>query len=119
MSTLIVMRSTPYGNTNAKDALDIALILATFEQSPSLLYQGAGLQQLLLHSQHTTPFKHIGNILKAFPIYDIEQIYIDKASINEQNISLDKLNDLPVEYKLLDTNQVTELMYNHQHIMVF
>ena len=28
MSTLIVMRSTPYGNTNAKDALDIALILA-------------------------------------------------------------------------------------------
>ena len=48
MSTLIVLRSTPYGNTNAKDALDVVLTLAAFEQQPALLYQGLGVQQLLL-----------------------------------------------------------------------
>jgi tRNA 2-thiouridine synthesizing protein C len=115
----MVMRSAPYGSTNAKDALDVALTLAAFEQSPCLLYQGAGLQQLLLDTSHTTPFKHIGKMLKALPMYDIPHIYIDQASMASQKIAPEQLDNLPVKCHIVDSEQVAKLLHNHQHIMVF
>ncbi|MCP4788802.1 MAG: hypothetical protein GY881_01045 [Gammaproteobacteria bacterium] len=119
MSSLIVMRSTPYGNTNAKDALDVALTLAAFEQEPALLYEGRGVLQLLLSSQMDTPFKHLGKILSALPMYDIEHIYIDKDSLTECGIDAKQLQNLPVQCRLLDATQVSDLFQQHQHVMVF
>ncbi len=119
MSTLLVMRSTPYGTTNARDALDVALVLAAFEQTPSLFYQGAGLQQLIVDADHNTPFKHIGKMLKALPIYDIEHIYIDQTAMAEQGFKADRLNDLPLNCHLVSPEQIADLLHNHQHIMVF
>ena len=118
MSTLIVLRSTPYGNTNAKDALDVVLTLAAFEQQPALLYQGLGVQQLLLDASMQSPFKHVGKILGALPMYDVEQVYVDLASMEEYGILPQQLASLPVACHLLTSHQVSDLMHSHQHVMV-
>lgn len=119
MSSLVVMRSTPYGNTNAKDALDVVLTLAAFEQEPALLYQGLGVQQLLLDASMEAPFKHVGKILGALPMYDIEHVYVDQASLQEYGIKPEHLDNLPVECYLLTSHQVSDLLHRHQHVMVF
>ena len=119
MSSLIVMRSTPYGNTNAKDALDVILTLAAFEQEPVMLYQGLGVQQLLLEASMDTPFKHVGKILGALPMYDVETVYVDQTSLVEHSIKPEQLQGLPVDCQLLTSHQVSDLLHNHQHVMVF
>ncbi len=119
MSSLIVMRSTPYGNTNAKDALDVILTLAAFEQEPVMLYQGLGVQQLLLEASMDTPFKHVGKILGALPMYDVETVYVDQTSLVEHSIKPEQLQDLPVACQLLTSHQVRDLLHSHLHVMVF
>ena len=119
MSSLVVMRSAPYGSTNAKDALDLALVLAAFEQVPVLLYQGLGVHQLLLDASMETPFKHVGKILAALPMYDIEQVYVDQASLVDYGIKPEQLENLPVACQLLTSHQVSDLLHSHQHVMVF
>ncbi len=116
MSTLVVIQSTPYGNTNAKDALDVLLTLAAFEQAPGLLLQGVGVH-LLTSTQG--PFKHAGKMLAALPMYDVEQLYVDNSAIAAQGISQTQLAQCPLDCQLLDQPAIGKLMASYQHVLVF
>ena len=46
-----------------KECLDIALVLAAFEQNPAILFFDDGILQLLPTSQCPATHKHIGKII--------------------------------------------------------
>ncbi|WP_067214900.1 DsrE family protein [Marinomonas gallaica] len=82
MSTLIYLSSSPYSSNSIKEALDLALVFGTFEQSISIAITGDALA-LLIASQTPTvrQGKHLFKLLDGLEFYDIENIYVKQEEI--------------------------------------
>jgi len=87
--TLAIINSkAPYSNIAGKDALDIALIFASFEQAPALFFQGDGVWQLIADQNGSLiSVKDYLKTFAAFEFYDIEDIYVCQESLNARNLS--------------------------------
>ena len=99
MHILLVQQSAPYGSSHAKEALDIALTAATFEQDISILFTGDACYQLMSNQfpEHIDQ-KNISQMLKALPIYGLEEILVDEDSLKCRGII--NLTDSPVLKKV-------------------
>ncbi|WP_286232471.1 sulfurtransferase complex subunit TusC [Thalassotalea sediminis] len=99
-SLAIINQTAPFGHANAKDALDVALIMGSYEQPTSLYFHGDGVWQLVQESQ---PEKlNIKNFIKTFDalaFYDIEHIYVCQDSLLQRGLTaineIDGLSILP------------------------
>ncbi|MBM6549591.1 DsrE family protein [Marinomonas ostreistagni] len=82
--TLIYLSSSPYQSTAAKEALDLALVLGTFEQPVSLCVTGDALAIL---SDGQAPSqrhgKHLFKLLDGLEFYDIENVYVRDSEISQ------------------------------------
>ena len=89
---LIVCRQAPYGSSLAREAIDLALATSVFEQELALLFLGDGVLQLLKHqASNQLNLKNHGNVLSAFPLYDINALYIDQQALEERQLQADEL----------------------------
>jgi len=83
----IINAKAPYGNSDGKDALDIALIFGSFEQAVSLFFQGDGVWQLIQGQDGSIiSIKDYLKTFSAFEFYDIENIYVCQTSLEERNL---------------------------------
>lgn len=113
----IINSKAPFGNTQGKDALDIALIFGSFEQKVSLFFQGDGVYQLM--SEQNGSLVSIKDYLKtfsAFEFYDIEDVYVCQQSLNERllkpNFHIDGV-------QVLSPSNFGNKLSNHQHVLRF
>ncbi|WP_019530318.1 sulfurtransferase complex subunit TusC [Dasania marina] len=105
---LIICRRPPYGNSLAREAIDIALAAGAFEQDISLLFIGDGLWQL--NSQQDSAalaLKNHGKALTALPLYGIENIYVQAEALAPRQLSAEALL-LPVT--VLSQTQIAALI---------
>ncbi len=115
MSCLITLSRAPYGSQDAKEALDVALVLAAFEQQPALLFIDEGILQLLPNSQSPSSHKHIGKIISALEMYEINELWVEQESLDYFGIMVDELSQ-PV--KVINRAQVSQLCAQyHQHLV--
>ena len=115
MSCLITLSHAPYGSQDAKEALDVALVLAAFEQQPALLFIDEGILQLLPNSQSPSSHKHIGKIISALEMYEINELWVEQESLDYFGIMVDELSQ-PV--KVINRAQVSQLCAQyHQHVV--
>lgn len=102
---------------SAKDALDTALIYASFEQPISLFYQGEGVRQLVNNQDLTTI--HVKDFLKtmsAFSFYDIENIYVCENSLKSRLLA----TNFHIEnVQVLTPNEFANKLHEHQVILRF
>jgi tRNA 2-thiouridine synthesizing protein C len=78
---LIHLNSSPYSSLACKEGLDLALVLATFEQPVDLCLSGAALAILTDNQDPTAEQgKNLHKLLAGLEFYDIENIYIEKAN---------------------------------------
>ncbi|MFD2166732.1 sulfurtransferase complex subunit TusC [Thalassotalea euphylliae] len=87
-SIAIINSSAPFANSNGKDALDMALIFGSYEQTVALFFVGDGVWQL---KDATKPeLLNVKNYLKTFnalAFYDVEEIYVCAKSLKERGLS--------------------------------
>ncbi|MCW8884881.1 MAG: sulfurtransferase complex subunit TusC [Motiliproteus sp.] len=85
---LAVMRTGPYGNQTAKEALDAVLTAAAFELPLSLLFMDDGVFQLL-PQQDTQGIgaKDLSATLPVLPMYDVERFYVEQSSLESRGIN--------------------------------
>jgi tRNA 2-thiouridine synthesizing protein C len=115
--TAILNAKPPYSNTAGKDALDIALIFGSFEQSPSLFFQGDGVWQLAQGQDGAIiSVKDYLKTFAAFEFYDIENIYICQESLIQRNLSTDFTID---DVQVLAKNEFAEKLATHHTILRF
>jgi tRNA 2-thiouridine synthesizing protein C len=77
--TLIHLNTSPYSSLACKEGLDLALVLATFEQPVDLCLSGAALALLTDDQQPTAEHgKNLHKLLDGLEFYDIENIFIEK-----------------------------------------
>lgn len=114
---LFTLRHAPYGNTFAKEALDAILATAVYEQILSVVFMDDGVFQLI-NSQQADAIseKSFSNMLSAFPLYDIDRVFVCKKSLAERGISLESISSL---VQLLDTKALNQLFQQQDHLLSF
>ncbi len=116
-SILIINRRPPYGRSNAREALDVALTCGVFEQPVSLLFLDDGILQLLRDQQGAAiEQKNLAANLGALPLYDIDRLYVAEASLQQHGLSDDQLI-LPVQ--TLNREAVQQLIRDHDLVLTF
>jgi len=114
---LIVNQSPPYSSSNAKESLDIALAAGTFEQAVSVLFTGDACYQLLPNqAPEAINSKNLCQMLKALPIYGIDELLVDEQSLASRNVThLDK----SLTIRKISQHEVQELYRNSTAVFRF
>jgi tRNA 2-thiouridine synthesizing protein C len=116
-SILLILSHAPYGDTRAREALDVALTAAAFGQDVSLLFTQDA-PYLLLKSQQPQAIeqKNLANICSALPMYDIDKIYIENNSPQTKHITTEQLI-LPAEF--VSHEQIALMIRDHDVVLRF
>ncbi len=114
---LIINRKAPYGRSYGRDAIDVALVAATFNQPTSLLYMDDGVYQLLKNqAPDLINQKNSSKILPMLEMYDINNIYVECESLAMRNLAE---CDLAIVVKMISSKEVGELIEQHQVLLGF
>lgn len=114
---LIVCRHPPYGSSQARDALDVAMATAAFDQQVAMLFLGDGVLQLL-NTQDGAAIeqKSHDKQLGALPLYDIDSLYVDAHSLRLHGLDSD---DLVLPAQLVTDEEISSLFSSHPVVLGF
>ena len=114
---MFVNRKAPYGTIYALESLEVVLITATFDQDVSLVFIDDGVYELLKGQQtKDIGIKNFSPSYRALEGYDVEKLYVDRASLEQRGLSE---ADLLVPVQVLGTEEMGELMEQQDVILNF
>lgn len=116
-SYLIIARSSPYANQQARAALDIAFTAAAFEQEVSFVFMDDGVLQLL-DEQDTSAslLKNVGKMIPALKLYDVKTVYAHEPSLGAVNLSPAQLSE---DIEVLGNDKLKSLIAQADQVLVF
>jgi len=109
---LYIVQGAPYSTSAGIEALEMAMISASFEQSTSMLFIHDGVFQLRTGQQGA--LKDSGKMFKASADFDIAPLYVDQLSLQARGISVE---DLLVPVELLTSQQVAVLLAHQDQVI--
>ena len=114
---MFVNRKAPYGTIYALESLEVVLITATLDQDVSLVFVDDGVYQLV-KGQDTaaTGIKNHSKTYRALEGYDIEKLYVERASMEARGLGE---HDLLVDVKVLSTPEMAALMADQDVVLGF
>jgi len=113
MTTLIVVDQAPYGSWSGREALDMALSLAAFDQPVALLFSGPGVNWLRAgQTPGVIEQKSVEKQLGAAGIFGVEALYADQASCQRYQLTADKL--MP---GITPCESAAAVIQNHQRVL--
>ncbi|KEQ16271.1 sulfurtransferase complex subunit TusC [Endozoicomonas numazuensis] len=113
----IISTQAPYRGQFAKEALDAALVSATYDIPTSLLLMGDGVYQILDgQSPEQLGRKNLSSMFQSLELYGIETVYVDGESLEERNLDPEQL--LPL-YTLLEGDAVASFLAQHDKVLSF
>ena len=116
-SVCIISTRSPYHGQNAREALDAALVSASYDLDTSLLLMGDAVYQLLDNqSPEQLSRKSLTAMLKALPMYGIETIFVDSESLQERSLTEDQLID---GFTLLEEGALAPFIAQHDKVLNF
>jgi tRNA 2-thiouridine synthesizing protein C len=114
---LIVCRHPPYGSSHARDALDVAMATAAFDQQVAMLFLGDGVLQLLKAQDGSAiEQKSHDKQLGALPLYDVDALYVDAHSLHLHGLDSD---DLVLPTRLVTDEEIARLFSSHPVVLGF
>lgn len=116
-SIALLQSRAPLSQSNAKDALDCALIFGAFEQSISLFFHDDAVWQLM--TEQNPNLINVKDFLKTFAaleFYDIENIYICKSSLITRKLPHDFHID---NVRILNKAEFSETLLAHTVVFRF
>ena len=112
----IIISSTPHGSAKGREALDTALALSTFNHV-SVFFIDDGVFHLLAnqHPELILMRDYIATF-NMLELYDIEDVYVCKASLDKRNLNQMPLN---IANQVIDENELTQLLANQDAVLRF
>ncbi|MGB0894347.1 MAG: sulfurtransferase complex subunit TusC [Parashewanella sp.] len=112
-----IFRTGPADNAKGREALDLAMLSASFDQHVSLLFIDEGVLNLRNDQQpELLGGRDYISTFKALPLYDIEDIYLCNQSLGEYDLSK---SDLVIDAKLAEPIRVSSLIKEADEVLVF
>lgn len=114
---MYVNRKAPYGSIYALESLEVVLIGAAFDQDVSLAFVDDGVYQLM-KGQETDGIgmKNFSPTYRALEMYDVEKLYVEKASLEARGLTED---DLIVDVEVIDEAGMADLMEEQDVVLSF
>jgi len=114
---MYVNRKAPYGSIYALESLEVVLIGAAFDQDVSLAFIDDGVYQLM-KGQKTEGIgmKNFSPTYRALEMYDVEKLYVEKASMDARGLTED---DLIVPVEVVDGAAMADLMEDQDVVLSF
>lgn len=104
---LLVLQTAPYDGSLARSALDMAMSFAVFAQKPQVLFSGDGVLCLLAgQDPEELGRKSLRKVIDSFPLYDLEEIFVDGAALERNGASAELL---PEFARVLDASALRDL----------
>ncbi len=114
---LISSRHAPYGSSLAREALDVALTYAAFDQAVALLFLDDGVLQLLPEqAPDAATQKNVAKILQSLALYDIENVYADADAMQQRGVTAAN-SVLPVT--AVNAAAIEALIAQHRTVLSF
>ena len=113
----IVNTSSTFDKFAGKEALDAALILASYEMEVALFFIGDGVYQTQLNQNaELINSKDYLATFNALGFYDIDNIYISESCLLERGLSKETIFS---QAKLLDKDQLSALFKHYDRVLTF
>lgn len=109
---LFILRQTPYSSHLAREALDMALAFAAFDQEVALLFMGDAVYQLV-EQQNTQQHgvKNIAKTLDSLALFDIEKIYICHESLKQRQLDKVQIKPFVQQLQAVDIERLISLSH--------
>lgn len=115
MRYLFQLRHSPYHSPLAREALDMALAFAAFDQHIQLLFSGDGVYQLVKgQNTQNAGVKNISKTLDALAMYDINDVYVCHDALSRRGLTL---ADLSLPAKALDAAAISQLLHQADKVV--
>ncbi|ABV36743.1 DsrE family protein [Shewanella sediminis HAW-EB3] len=113
----ILFRRAPHGSPHGREALDLALLSASFEQEVSLIFVDDGVLNLVKDQQpERVGAKDYIATFGALPLYDVETVLACEESLVEYGLDL---TDLTIEVDKVSPSLITEQLSKVDEVLVF
>ncbi|PSW19201.1 sulfurtransferase complex subunit TusC [Photobacterium sanctipauli] len=118
MTTLgFVFRSVPHGKAVGREGLDAVLATSAYSEDINVFFIGDGVFQLLKAQQPEAILsRDYISTFKMFDLYDIENVYVCAASLQERGLTSD---DLLIDVTVCDSEALTSHLHACQRILTF
>ena len=114
---LIISSKAPYHSSNAIDAFEAALAATNVGLEVKYLFQHDGVFQLVKEQASEAIFhKNTFKKLSALPLFDVEEIYACKKSIDDRALDLSSTG---IDWTALQTDEMIQLIHSAKQILVF
>lgn len=114
---LYIQHRAPYDGHAAAELLDALLVSAAFGQNPTVLFHGEGVWQLLANqTPHVYGAKSLIAQLEALPLYDVENILVERESLESRQL---KADDLALPVRIIAREEIRQLIATHFPILRF
>ncbi|MGY0219942.1 sulfurtransferase complex subunit TusC [Endozoicomonadaceae bacterium StTr2] len=116
-SLCVIMTKPPYGSLTAREALDSALVAATYDLNVTLLFLGDGVLQLL-GNQNPADIqqKNLNALHASLPLYGIERLVVDAQALKQHNLTAE---DLVSDVEVLEADALSNLIDSHTSVVTF
>lgn len=128
---LYVNRRAPYGTIYALESLEVVLIGAAFDQDVSLAFLDDGVYQIL-QGQDTSGIgmKNFSPTYRALGDYEVNELYVEKESLEERGLSPEDLMEITYEdedddwaekssIRIVSRSELTDIMAEQDVILSF
>lgn len=87
---LFIISRAPYASSHAFEQLEAAMVAAVFDASVTVLLRDEGVWALQPRQEGSaTQQNTFAKALAALPAYEVEQLYVCRASLNKHSVSAD------------------------------
>lgn len=117
MKLLYIITQSPYAAVAGLEALDAAMIGASFDADVSMLFLHDGVYQLRAAQQgQPGRFKQVTKTFAALPDFDVEDVCVHQASLFARGLSEEGLL-MPVN--VINDGQITAMIAEQDRVFTF
>ncbi|RBP52673.1 sulfurtransferase complex subunit TusC [Arenicella xantha] len=114
---LYVVTQAPYSNVSGQEALDAALIGASFDIEVAILFIHDGVHQIRRNqAAASVGMKPVTKAFAALADFDISRVYAHSTSLTARGLSK---QNLMIEVQLADDQYVRALIEQHDKVITF
>ncbi len=114
---MYINRRAPYGTIYAWESLEVVLMGAAFDQDVSVVFMDDGVYQIKQgQDPEAIGMKNFSPTFRALEMYDVEKLYVDRASLEIRGLSEEELI-VPVE--ILSERELGALMAEQDVVLSF
>ncbi|WP_411992871.1 sulfurtransferase complex subunit TusC [Agarivorans sp. DSG3-1] len=116
-SLVFVFGAAPHGSSLGREALDAALASSAISEDVVVFFDGDGVWQLVNNQDTAAVLQR--DVLPTYgllDLYDVEEIFIDTASMQERGLALDQL---AITVRALDSKEFYSRHCNAHAILRF